>query len=57
LYQKNAAAYPRYCVRCGRKLKSARSVGAGIGPKCQKKEQGGGKPHQALLFDEEDAES
>ncbi|MDR1509989.1 MAG: DUF6011 domain-containing protein [Synergistaceae bacterium] len=43
----------RFCVLCGRRLKSARSVDAGVGPKCLKKLQNCTETRQTLLFDEE----
>jgi hypothetical protein len=42
----------RYCAICGRRLKTARSVCSGVGPKCMKKTQCG-KSRQTLLFEEE----
>ena len=42
----------RDCALCGRRLKSAESIDAGIGPECRKKLLAGVEARQGLLFDE-----
>jgi hypothetical protein len=54
--KKKPAVPARYCRRCGRKLKNAQSISAGIGPKCKKIIEDESAPRQLLLFGDEEEE-